>query len=86
MSIRKFVFCDICNPLGLRSVEFRRAPRPDQRNGRRISDNRAWYEGEVAEAIKLAGWISFEGKHICPICQKNHPDLGKSLRTVEAAN
>ncbi len=69
MSIRKFVFCDICNPQALRSVEFRRATRIDARTGRRISDGRAWFEGEPAMAAK-AGWLCKpDGLHICPACQ-----------------
>jgi len=72
MSIRKFIFCDICNPQGVRSIEFRRAPRSDQRTGRRLSDGRAWYEGELSAAIEKAGWIRTpDGRDICPICQKH---------------
>ena len=51
MSIRKIICCDICNPQGLRSIEFRRAPRENERNGRRVSDGRSWYEGEIVEAV-----------------------------------
>ncbi len=72
MSIRTFIFCDICNPQGLRSIEFRRAPRVNDRGGRRVSDGRAWYEGSIYEAIKSAGWVvGKEGEHICPTCQNN---------------
>ncbi len=70
MTIRKFIFCDICNPQCLRTIEFRRAPRENQRTGRRISDGRAWFEGELAGALK-AGWIcNTDGKHICPVCKR----------------
>ncbi|MDD1622153.1 MAG: hypothetical protein LUQ11_11795 [Methylococcaceae bacterium] len=73
MSIRKFIFCDICNPQGLRSIEFRRSPRGDERTGRRISDGRSWFEGELNMAIK-AGWVSTsDGMHICPFCQTLRP-------------
>ena len=69
MSIRTIIFCDICNPQGLRTIEFRRAPRQDT-SGRRISDGRSWYQGSVFEAVDSAGWvISEEGKHICPNCK-----------------
>lgn len=69
MSIRTFIFCDICNPQGLRSVEFRRTPREDGRGGRRISDGRAWFEGNLSKAIEN-GWTSdLNGQHICPACQ-----------------
>ena len=70
MSIRKFVFCDICNPQGMRSIEFRRATRHNERAGRRISDGRAWIEGELINAINN-GWLCTpDGRHICPACQK----------------
>ncbi|MCQ8106082.1 hypothetical protein NP590_18375 [Methylomonas sp. SURF-2] len=69
MSIRTFIFCDICNPQGLRAIEFRRAPRSDERTGRRISDGRAWFDGEPQAAVE-AGWLfTREGLHICPVCQ-----------------
>jgi hypothetical protein len=69
MSIRKIIFCDICNPQALRSVEFRRAPRDNDRGGRRISDGRSWIEGELSNSIDY-GWLATsDGRHICPICQ-----------------
>lgn len=72
MSIRTFIFCDICNPQGLRPVEFRRAPRENEREGRRISDGRAWYEGSVYETVNSVGWLVGEdGEHICPACKTN---------------
>jgi len=72
MSIRKIIFCDICNPQGLRAIEFRRSPRSDGRTGRRISDGRSWFDGELSAALK-AGWIcTTEEKHICPACQSLH--------------
>lgn len=40
MSIRSFIFCDICNPQGIRTIELRRSPRENDRNGRQISDGR----------------------------------------------
>ncbi len=74
MSIRKFIFCDICNPQGLRSIEFRRSPRADERSGRRISDGRAWFEGELSQAVE-AGWqCNSDGMHICPNCQALHTE------------
>jgi len=69
MSIRTFIFCDICNPQGLRSIEYRRIPREKERSGRRLSDGRAWFEGPWSDAIK-DGWNSSpEYPHICPACQ-----------------
>jgi len=68
MSIRTFIFCDICNPQGLRSVEFRRRPRKE-RTGRRLSDGRSWIEGGSASVAVENGWsINRDGKHICPAC------------------
>lgn len=73
MSIRNFIFCDICNPQALRSVEFRRSPRNTERTGRRISDGRAWFEGTLEQAVEEAGWqLSKDGRHICPSCLLLH--------------
>jgi hypothetical protein len=73
MSIRKIIFCDICNPQGMRPIEFRRSPRPNERGGRRISDGRSWIEGEPEIAIKNGWIVDPEGRHICPSCQSiNH--------------
>lgn len=69
MSIRSFVFCDICNPEGRRHVEERRGPRDEaQSTGRRIGDGRAWFEGSLEEACQ-SGWvITAQGKHVCARC------------------
>ena len=74
MSIRSFVFCDICNPQAIRTIECRRSNRNEElRNGRRISDGRAWFEGDLETAVKQAGWlVTSENKHICPACQQLH--------------
>ena len=73
MTIRSFVFCDICNPQALRSVEFRRSPRENERNGRRLSDGRAWFEGSISDALSSGWTIDSSEQHICPACQKtNH--------------
>ncbi|MGD0960702.1 MAG: hypothetical protein ABSB19_12930 [Methylomonas sp.] len=70
MSIRTFVFCDICNPQGIRTIEFRRSTRLDMRGGRRISDGRAWLETALDQTMADAGWLrTVEGLHICPACQ-----------------
>jgi len=70
MSIRTFIFCDICNPQALRSIEFRRATRLDQRPGRRICDGRSWLEADLEDAVEKAGWqYTKDGRHICPSCQ-----------------
>jgi len=70
MTIRTFIFCDICNPQGLRSLEFRRKPRKNERTGRRLCDARAWFEGDFSSAVE-GGWsINNEGQHTCPACNK----------------
>jgi hypothetical protein len=69
MARRSFIFCDICNPLALRAIEMRRSTvGRDSRDGRRLADGRAWFDGGDGEA-KQAGWISTDdGQHICPAC------------------
>lgn len=70
MSVRTFIFCDICNPQALRSIEFRRSTRLGDRPGRRISDGRSWLEASLEHAIENAGWQrTADGQHICPACQ-----------------
>jgi hypothetical protein len=71
MSIRTFIFCDICNPQALRSIEFRRTTRLDTRPGRRISDGRSWIEVTLEQAVEQEGWLLDEdGLHVCPACQR----------------
>lgn len=68
MARRSFIFCDICNPMALRAIEMRRVDGRDHRNGRRLSDGRAWFDGNDQEA-RFAGWLVAEdGQHICPAC------------------
>ena len=71
MSIRTFIFCDICNPQALRSIEFRRGPREKERNGRRLSDGRAWFEGDLSNALEQDWITNADGQHICPACKTN---------------
>lgn len=55
-------------------VEFRRSPRDNERNGRRISDGRAWFDGTLAQAI-ASGWLQDgDGLHVCPTC-RSHRNL-----------
>ena len=70
MAIRQFIFCDICNPQAVRSIEFRRGPRLGERTGRRISDGRAWFEGELKAAMDQGWMLTVDGQHICPCCLK----------------
>jgi hypothetical protein len=70
MTYRTFLFCDICNPYGTRNVELRRDMKRSDKQGRRISDDRAWFEGNIQEALG-AGWqVLDDGRHICPRCQQ----------------
>ncbi|NOT12634.1 MAG: hypothetical protein HOP23_12495 [Methylococcaceae bacterium] len=70
MSIRTFIFCDICNPQALRTIEFRRSSRINERSGRRISDGRSWFEGELSDAISNGWSCTDEDQHLCPACQQ----------------
>lgn len=68
MTVRSFIFCDICNPMAIRDIEMRRIRPRDVRNGRRVTDGRMWFEGDEQSAIKH-GWVATEGgQHICPSC------------------
>lgn len=70
MSLRIFLFCDFCNPEGIRTVDERRAPIRDTGKGRRNTDNKVWFEGSAEEAVINQGWhITEDNKHICPDCQ-----------------
>ena len=70
MTFRTFLFCDICNPYGTRTVELRRDMKRSDNQGRRISDGRAWLEGDLNEAI-AAGWsVLDDGRHVCPRCHE----------------
>lgn len=70
MAVHKFVFCDICNPQHIRSLEFRRTSDRGDRAGRRITDARAWYDGELSDAVEQHGWeITSDGQHLCPNCK-----------------
>jgi len=70
MSIRAFVFCDICNPKAIRHVEERRRSRWDDPSmGRRISDGRSWFDGTEEDA-RQAGWLAEGERHVCPHCHR----------------
>lgn len=69
MSIRTFIFCDVCNPLGIRCPEQRRDVHRDPLIGRRHTDGRAWVEGDSAHAIS-SGWVNSSNHYICPGCSE----------------
>jgi hypothetical protein len=73
MTVRKVIFCDICNPRGLKTVELRRGEyRRNGSVGRRITENRAWIEGEISHAVEN-GWLCMpNNRHICPVCRVNN--------------
>lgn len=68
--IRIIIFCDRCNPQGIRYIEQKRNIHRSDSGGRRISDGRAWFEGTFDEAMEN-GWTQPEDTlHICPNCQQ----------------
>jgi hypothetical protein len=70
MSIRTFLFCDVCNPRGIRLPELRRDAHHREGSGRRISDARSWFEGNAEQAVNEYNWIAAEdGSYVCPGCQ-----------------
>jgi hypothetical protein len=73
MSVRKVIFCDMCNPRGLKTVELRRGRfRKNGSDGRRLTENRAWIEGEISDAVDN-GWLCTpDNQHICPVCRVNN--------------
>ncbi len=100
MSIRTFIFCDICNPRAIRCPEQRRNLKRNSLIGRRLADGRAWFEGDMEIAVREHGWIlTAEGSHICPHCHQrrhhqridvsthNHqPDKGRSFIFCDCCN
>ena len=79
MSIRTFIFCDSCNPLGLRT----------EKDGfiknRRANDVRSWYEGDEQHA-KEFGWTKTpDGGDLCPKCSGNESAINIS-RTKDSSS
>lgn len=69
MSIRTFLFCDVCNPRGIRTPEQRRDMQRRDTHGRRISDGRSWFEGDLEQAVNENDWVATEaGLYVCPSC------------------
>jgi len=72
MASRQFVFCDLCNSMGIRLVEERRSR--FRFGGRRRVDGRAWVEGTRAEA-QLHGWsVDDDGQDVCAQCHEKGLD------------
>lgn len=83
MSIRIFVFCDLCNPEGIRNINnrYRMTDRREINNerrieirrtikGRRNGDGRSWYEGTLDAAIEQGWSVAVDNKILCPDCIK----------------
>jgi hypothetical protein len=66
--LRVIIFCDICNPQGIRYIEQTRHTQRGDVDGRRVTDGRSWYEGSLDDALKL-GWLHEDGAHVCPRCK-----------------
>lgn len=69
--LRVIIFCDICNPQGVRYIEQKRSTQRGDVGGRRVTDGRAWYEGSLSEAEDM-GWSVVDEQHICPRCKERH--------------
>lgn len=74
--IRTFIFCDRCNPMGIRIISNKSDPT------RRISDERAWFEGTTDEA-KKEGWIISISKHTCPCCIQKYESKSPKLQLIK---
>lgn len=78
---RKFIFCDICNPQGVRVPEQRRNAKRDAREGRRITDGRMWFDGDIHEAVASHGWrVTADGQHVCPYCLEIIEEVKRSRK------
>jgi hypothetical protein len=69
--LRAIIFCDVCNPQGIRYIEQKRSTQRGDVEGRRITDGRAWFEGSLDDAI-AEGWEHEDGQHTCPRCLERH--------------
>ncbi|OUR71900.1 hypothetical protein A9Q78_08800 [Methylophaga sp. 41_12_T18] len=66
--LRVIIFCDVCNPQGIRYIEQTRSTQRGDEGGRRVTDGRSWFEGPLEDALKL-DWLHEDGAHICPRCR-----------------
>ncbi|NQZ53800.1 MAG: hypothetical protein HRT93_06045 [Piscirickettsiaceae bacterium] len=69
--LRVIIFCDICNPQGVRYIEQQRSTIRGDIDGRRVTDGRSWFEGPLDEALEW-DWLFEDGEHICPRCRDRH--------------
>ena len=80
MAIHTFIACDTCNHQGIRLIETRRGGHRNQRQGRRISDGRSWFEGTEEDAREYGWHTTPDGQHVCPLCYER--GLQNMLREV----
>ncbi len=67
--LQSVVFCDRCNPQGVRLIENRREGYRSDQSGRRLTDGREWIDYSSPEALLEQNWVLAEdGKHYCPQC------------------
>ena len=77
MSKRTFIFCDCCNPHGIRAINNRTKnieKNGDERrsnNGRRSIDECNWYEGSKEESLEHGWVITLDNQTLCPKCYEN---------------
>jgi len=69
--LRVIIFCDICNPQGIRYIEQNRSTQRGDADGRRVTDGRAWFEGTLQDALE-EGWRHQDSEHVCPGCLERH--------------
>lgn len=69
--LRVIIFCDICNPQGIRYIEQNRSTQRGDIDGRRVTDGRSWFEGSLESALDH-NWTYENDEHICPRCQERH--------------
>jgi hypothetical protein len=50
--------------------EQRRTNKRDARDGRRVTDGRSWFDGDIREAVADYGWlVTRDGRQVCPYCR-----------------
>lgn len=79
MSMKTFIFCDLCNPLCLHQMDRREQSREGIAAGRRFTDNYSWLEGGIDESTQNGWMVTSNNKHICPRCYAKHKDAVFSI-------